>query len=160
MRGNEIVLSAQPQGKFEEGFINNAVAPGICMEIVPGVGMVGGRARWRPTTRAAGASGAIVVLREDRLQGFTQTSVYAIGTVCFLYWPIAGEELNMQVEVPGTGTGTITSIGQRFSVAGDGSGALTLAAGTWAPFSCKEAAIDLAAPGAELVWVQFLGAAA
>jgi hypothetical protein len=158
-KGTEILLSAQPQGKFEEGPISGTPAPGVVMEVKYNVAPLNGRFTWQPCTRALGVKGPVAILMPDRLQGKLQTDAYVSGTQCFIYWPIAGEQMNMQVEFPGTGGGTVTVIGEKLAVAGDNTGALTLipgAAGSF-PFSCMEGDVDLAAPGNVLVFVQYEG---
>ena len=103
-KGNEIVVSAEPMGRFLEGTVDGTPKPGTVMEIVPATEPTGGRHKWRvyqPGTD--GEQRLIAVLLPDHLQGKTATDAYVDETRCFLYCPVAGEELNMLfADVAGT----------------------------------------------------------
>ncbi len=105
-RGNRIVIEGgNGHGKYEEGVILDTSKPGTLMEIDPTVALSSGRFSW--IAAASGTDGlnkASAVLREDILQGLPMTTAYASGTRCFLYHPLAGEEINALLgEVAGTG---------------------------------------------------------
>lgn len=104
-RGSEIIVSANPQGVFLEGTIYGTPKPGTVMQ-VKATALIGGRPVWQVyDTAGDGYPGMVAVLLPDSLQGGLATTAYATGTHCFLYCPIAGEELNMLVaDVSGTGT--------------------------------------------------------
>lgn len=103
-RGNTIIVSADPKGVFMEGVVSGTPKPGTIMEI-SSFTMVGGRFTWRAYQPGTdGERRLIAVLLEDNLQGKTPTDAYVDGTRCFLYCPIAGEELNcLLADVAGTG---------------------------------------------------------
>ncbi len=104
MFGNDIIVSANPEGKFLEGIVSGTPKPGTVMEI-SGFTMVGGKFTWRvyqPGTD--GKRRLIAVLLENNLEGKTASDAYVTGTRCFLYCPLPGEELNMLLaDVAGTG---------------------------------------------------------
>jgi len=113
-KGNEIIVSANPKGRFLEGVVTGTPKPGTVMEIDWSEAKSNGRFTWEPygTTAADGIRGVgadgdrriIAVLLPDSLQGKAATAAYVTGDRCFLYVPQAGEELNMLVEdVAGTG---------------------------------------------------------
>lgn len=139
-QGNEIIVSGQPKGVFKEGIIatGRTPKPGVVMEIDAGVAAVGGRFTWQEygvnggvgCVATDGDRGIIAVLLPDQLQGKTATDAYAAGDRCFLYCPIAGEELNMLFEdIAGTGTDQDIAIGDRFIV-DDGTGKVMLSTGS------------------------------
>jgi hypothetical protein len=54
-------------------------------------------------------------LLPDQLQGKGATDAYVLGTRCFLYCPISGEEMNLVLgEI--AGTGNTFAIGDRFII--------------------------------------------
>ena len=108
-RGNEIIVSADPQGRHLEGYVSGTPAPGTVMQIKPGIEPIAGAYTWEPfNADADGDQRMIVILLPDQLQGKTATDAYADGDRCFLYCPLPGEELNVLVAAPGTGTGRRT----------------------------------------------------
>jgi hypothetical protein len=99
-RGTEIIVSAEPRGKFDEGYVSTAEYPGTIVEKDPSVALKGGRHTYKvyqPGTDGEHPRGAYWVLLHDPLQGRTATSQYAAGDRCFVYAPLAGEELNLLV---------------------------------------------------------------
>ncbi len=101
-RGTTVIISAQPQGKFLEGVINDTSKPGTVMEIMTPF-YRGGRHLWRHFSRTDGYKALVAVLTEDSLQGKIISDAYVAASRCFLYCPIAGEELNMLfLDVAGT----------------------------------------------------------
>ena len=102
-KGQDILLSTNPYGKFEECIISGTPYPGMCMELVPNTTPIGGRQTFRARSQTAGAKGPVAVLLPDRDGGKTSTTQYASGDRGFLYWPVAGDELNMLLgDVAGT----------------------------------------------------------
>lgn len=158
-RGNEIIVSANPKGHFEECVISGTPKPGTCMELVPATAPQGGRFTYRAVTRADGAKGPIAVLLPDSLQGKLATDAYENGKRGFLYWPIAGEELNMLLRYqPGTGTASNDAIGDLLEVDG-ATGMLQADVGTAAvstPFMLIQD-VDAAMTTDTLVHTKYLG---
>lgn len=132
MKGQKIIRAADPKGHFEECVISGTPSPGTVMELVPSTAAQGGRFTYRACTRNDGAKGGIAVLLEDGLQGKTVDDAYVSGTRGFLYWPVAGEELNMLLRDPvGTGTTNSTNIGDLLEV--DGATGMLQAVGSGGP---------------------------
>jgi hypothetical protein len=160
-KGSCIVVSAEPQGRFMEGTISGTPKPGTVMEIVPDTEAVNGEFTWRATTRADDVNGAVVILREDDLQGKLATEAYENGKRGFLYAPVPGEEFNMLLrDQPGTGTAYNTKIGDLLAIDG-GTGKLQGAAAGEAtnarpPFTLLES-IDSDLTEDTLVYVMYNG---
>lgn len=99
-RGTRIVVSELPRGVRREGIISGTPLPGQCVEIDPTVTTLSnGRVQYR--VYQPGTSGnrkTIYLLEEDADQGFTSTTAYVSGTRCFVYTPVAGEEVNVLVK--------------------------------------------------------------
>jgi hypothetical protein len=104
-RGNAIIVSADPRGRFMEGRVSGTPKPGTCMQIKTSSGM-GDDGRFTYEVYAPGADGEqreVIILLPDQLQGRLATDAYADGERCFLYTPRAGEEFNMLLkDVAGT----------------------------------------------------------
>lgn len=104
-RGQKIIISSQPQGKFMDVIVNGALKPGTVVEIQTGF-YRGNRHRvraYQPGTD--GERRLIMVLLEKENSGGNITDAYADGEWAKAYCPIPGEELNMLVkDVSGTGT--------------------------------------------------------
>lgn len=160
MKGNEIILTSAPRGIFLEGIITDTSKPGTCMEIVPGTAPKGGRHSWRASTLAQGRPRMIAILLPDQLQGKGPTDAYVASTRCFLYCPIAGEELNVLVDIVGTGTGATTgaSIGELLEANPNGHFTLEVSVTAPCPFVSMENVADIATgPQAVLVWSIYTG---
>ena len=162
-RGAEIIVSANPQGKFDECIVSGTPKPGTCMEIVPSTDPVGGRFTFRAVTRNDGAKGPIAVLLPDSFQGKLANDAYVTGTRGFLYWPLAGEELNMLLRYqPGTGTSLDENIGDLLEV--DGASGKLQGVGTGGPTGSHASApfmllehLGLALTADTLIWTRYLG---
>lgn len=138
-KGNSIIVTPEPKGRFTEGTISGTPVPGTCMEIVPSTNPVGGRFSYRARSSADGTQGPIIILLEDALQGKTKSDAYANGDRGFLYFPVNGEEFNMAIrDQPGTGTANLQNIGDLLHV--DGASGMLQAAGSAlsAPFTLLE----------------------
>jgi hypothetical protein len=158
MAANEgIVLSNDPKGVFLEGTVSGTPKPGTVMQPSAGVALVNGRMQWEVFNQAAdGTLALIAVLLPDYLQGKTKDDAYVTLTRCYLYCPAMGEELNMLVAVPGTGTGDNIAVADRLMV-DDGTGILVAdSSGASVPFIATEAVDDVAA-GGTLVRVMYTG---
>lgn len=117
MRGNTIIVSSNPQGKFDEGTASGSILPGSHVEPVPATADTNGRFTYRNVTRGNGAKGPIIIALDDDLQGKLVTDAIVSGTRMRLYTPLAGEELNLVLsESSGTGTVNETAIGDKLAV--------------------------------------------
>jgi hypothetical protein len=159
-KGNEIIVSAEPQGRFIEGIISGALKPGICVQLVAATEPVGGRFTWGVYDAAAdGDQRLVAVLLPDSLQGKLATDAYVSGDRCFLYCPIAGEELNMLVTDPDTGTTETWAIGDLLMI-DDGTGKLIDTTGSpeMESFICLETFLDPTSTQTDyLIWCMYTG---
>lgn len=159
-RGNGIIVSANPRGVFEEGFIKTGETPkpGTILQRDASVALVGGRHTYKifaPGTDGEHPLGALYVLLENSLAGKPATEAYAAGDRCFLYVPQPGEELNMLI-LNISGTGDDHALGEKLMI-DTGTGKLIATTGTpeSEPFELLEAITD---PTADtLAWVLFSG---
>ena len=108
-RGNEIVVSAEPNGRFIEGTIKTGEtpSPGSIMQIDTSAGINSlGRFDWELYNVSADGVhpvGPFIILREDIGQGKTNTDAYAAGDHAYGYIPLHGDELNLLIDdVAGT----------------------------------------------------------
>jgi hypothetical protein len=157
-RGTGIIVSAEPRGRFIEGIVSGTPKPGTVMEIKAATEPVGGRHTWEAfNADADGNQRLIAVLLENSLLGELATTAYADGDRCTLYVPAAGEELNMLLSAPGTGTGDSFAIGALLMV-NDGDGLLIATTGSpeSEPFIVMETVSDVVA-GGTLTWVMYTG---
>lgn len=123
MRGTEVIVSAHPQGKFNEGTITTASFPGTIVEVVPGSLLIGGRQQYRASTVTTGTSRLINVLLADKLQGKLISDAYSINTHCFIYAPLPGEEINLYCAgEPGTGSADAFTVGELLGINSSGLG--------------------------------------
>lgn len=159
-KGNEIVVTGEPRGRFLEGIIEGTPKPGTVMQIKAATEPVGGRHTWQVYDRAGdGYPSMIAILKEDHMQGKTATDAYVTGTRGFLYIPLPGDDLNMIIKDI-SGTADDYAIGDILEV-DDGTGKLQdAAAGTGfylrKPFVLMETITDPAAD--YLAWVMYTGA--
>lgn len=112
-------LNVGAHGIWMEGIIDTPSLPGTCMEITPGSTPVNGRQHWRAVASGATGNprGPVTVLREDDSQGFTYTQPYVVGTRCFLYQPLPGDEINVLfAPQQGTGSADVVTIGERLVI--------------------------------------------
>lgn len=120
MRGSKIIVTADPRGLRTEGTITDTSKPGTHMEIVPATAPVGGRFSWRcastTSVASAGAKSPKVILLENWVVGKIYSDAYAANERCFLYYPNAGDELNLILgDVSGTGDAAV-AIGDFFGI--------------------------------------------
>lgn len=170
-KGASIVVDAEPNGMFLEGIVSGTPKPGVCMAIVAATAPVGGRFTWQVSQRSTGAIGIVAVLREDDLQGKVGVSktaaftggppapgdAYVTGTRCFMYCPIAGEQVNMQYHDV-AGTGDSIAIGDLFGVETLTGQMIKNSSFASAPFQALETVTQ---PTADLMmWMLYLGNAA
>lgn len=107
VRGSEIIVSANPHGRFMEGIISGTPKPGTIVQLDLSVAPQGGRFTWKVYDRSADGdrpAGPFIVLLEDRFNGNrTYESAYASGDRCFGYVPLPGDELNLRFkDIAGT----------------------------------------------------------
>lgn len=153
-RGTEIIVSSEPRGRFTECIVSGTPKPGTVMELLPATNPVGGRFTFRASTRSTGAKGGIAVLLPDSLQGKLATDAYVTGTRGFLYWPAAGEELNMIVTNV-AGTADDVAIGDLFGVETTTGQLKANSSYGSAPFQALEVITD---PIVDyLLWTMYLG---
>jgi len=156
--GNEIIITSDPKGTFLEGTISGTPKPGTVMQLKAATEPVGGRFTYEVFNGAAdGERTTMIVLLENVFLGKTAADAYADGQRGRFYVPAPGEELNMLVAAPGTGTGDAIAIGDRFIV-NDGDGLLIDTTGSpeSEPFVAIETGADVVATGT-LVACQYTG---
>jgi hypothetical protein len=160
MKGSTIgPLNVPPNGVFGEGIITDTSLPGTILEIIPNLPLVNGRHQLRASARASGKDRAQLVLLEDNAQGGNVTTAYVAGTYGRYYIPTPGEELNVLVEVPGTGTGSHGGVQQGEFLINDTSGHLTPETGSpeSTPWQALENVADVNPPVAQLTWCRYNG---
>lgn len=139
MKGTEILLTTNPAGRFEEVVIYGTPKPGTCLEI-KAAALDNGRPTMQAVTRASGAIGSICVLLPDSLQGQKYSDAYVSGARGLVYYPVAGEELNMIIaDVAGTGSAEDNAIGDLFGVQTNTGKLLANNSFASAPFQAMEA---------------------
>ncbi len=146
-RGNSIIISAEPQGKFLTGVVSGTPKPGVVMEIMTPF-YRGNDHLWRvyqPGTD--GDRRIIAVLLEDHHQGFGIGTAYVTLKQCRLYVPVAGEMLNMYFTDI---SGTADIAAGDMCIVDSGTGGLLASTGTpeSEPFQILEAQND---PGADFM---------
>lgn len=154
-KGNTIVVASNPRGMFLEGKINDTSKPGTLMQI-RATALVNSEPVWEAASIGTdGAPALIAVLREDYLQGKTVTDAYVAGTRCFIYCPVAGEDINVLVG-EGAGTANTFAIGDKFMLDSD-AGVLIPSSGSpvSVPFVCMEVVTQVA--GSNLTWCKCTG---
>lgn len=159
-RGNKIVVSSNPRGIQTEGIIaaGQTPKPGTIMQKVHATALVGGTHTYTPYARDADGNrplGALWVLEEDRFQGKAATEAYAAGDRCFLYCPVAGEELNVLLDDI-TGTADDHTKGELLIVDNETARLIaTTGSPESEPFCLLETITDPTAD--QLVWVEYTG---
>lgn len=108
-RGNGIIVSAEPKGRYMEGFIASGETPkpGTILQIQVATALRGGRHTFEIYNADADGGrpkGPFYVLLPDECRGKTASDAYAAGDRCFLYTPLPGDELNLLLlDIAGTG---------------------------------------------------------
>lgn len=154
-KGNQIIVTSEPMGHFDEAIIDDTSLPGTIMELTPASAIVQGRFHVRAAaTGTDGKAAQQLVLLEDNGQGKTITDAYVAGKRCRLYTPVPGEELNVLVGA-GSGTSDTITIGQHLMLHSSG-GVLMPATGTIQdePWQSLEAITQQAPP--QLLWCRKL----
>ncbi len=127
-RGKNIVCSGDPRGVFRDCIIVGTPKPGTVMELKSATPDSQGLFSYVVAARASGAKGEIAVYCPDELQGaigvgaslganlgHTPGDAAVTGTIGRVYFPLAGEELNMIVASV-AGTADDVAIGDLFGV--------------------------------------------
>lgn len=168
MKGNQIIVSADPMGKFKEGTVSGTPKPGTIMSL-QSTAFTNGRPTWAAFNPGTGdaSKGLMAVLLEDTEQGKGWDDAYVSGTRCRLYVPEVGEELNLRkADITGTGSPTeaIAIAAKLLVVDGTGKispvavGVLTTGVQSY-PFQAMEAIVNASAPqlSEELIWCVYVG---
>ena len=159
-KGNGIIVSTPPKGTRIGIILNDTSKPGTFLEIDTSKPLgQGGRFYMKASTRANGKNRAPCVLLEDDKQGFLTTTAGVAGTLREVYFPAIGEECNVLVDVPGTGTGSHGGVQFGEYLEYDSAGNLTLESGS--PQGTNWQALEnIADPGTltpQLTWCRFFG---
>lgn len=159
-RGNCVIVTADPKGRFEEIFVSGTPKPGTCMELKWGTAAKGGRWTMEAagTTAAVGATQgmaadgnrvpiAILLAGTDphaaTPPGGTLSDAYTDGQRGVVYYPANGEEMNILLQNQ-SGTADDFIPGSKLIV-DDGTGLFLISAGSpeSEPFVCLETVTDM-----------------
>jgi hypothetical protein len=159
MRGNSIIVSAEPRGRRIGGQINDTSSPGTIMQIDTGATPIFsqgiGEFQWKAA--APGTDGLDVLqacLLEDFLFGKSLTDAYAVGQKIALYFPLHGDEMNLRCgEV--AGTGNTYAIGARLIIDAE-SGILVPESGSPQHTFAVVLEVITQVVGSSLVWVMII----
>lgn len=110
-RGNSIIVTANPRGVMEEGYVKTGVTlyPGMVVQADFSIALIGGKHSYgvyAPGTDGEHPKDAFWIVTEQllALRGGTQTDSYAAGEKFSMYAPLPGEEINLLLlDVAGTG---------------------------------------------------------
>lgn len=99
-RGNEIIVTADPKGQFDEGYVASGETfyPGMIVQRDASVALKSGRHTYKiysPGADGENPLGPHYVVRNDTMIGKTTSDSIATGERCFVYSPRGGEELNL-----------------------------------------------------------------
>ncbi len=99
-RGNCIIVTSDPKGQFEEGYVKTSQTfyPGMVVLRDASVALKGGKHTYKIYDESGDGNnptGALWIVLEDGRIGKTTSDSFAAGERCFLYSPRAGEELNL-----------------------------------------------------------------
>lgn len=158
-RGNEIIVSSEPRGRFVEGVINTGETPkpGQIVQTDPTQALQSGRfvlKLYNADADGGRPKGAHIVLLHDTLQGKLATDAYAAGDRAFGYVPVMGEEINLLwANVSGTATIAAGTVG----IVDDTTGKIIETTGSPEAEVCLllEAIVDNTAD--QLAWCEWTG---
>ncbi len=132
MKGTRILITSPTRGVYEDVIVHGTPKPGTVMELVPATEPIGGIFEYAVYGTQAASGGNFVAADGDRkvicvlLEKDDEASIYSHAYVNNergrVYFPIAGEELNMLVNNQ-SGTGDAFAIGDELMV-DDGTGGL------------------------------------
>ena len=166
-KGNRIIVSSEPKGRYEEIIVSGTPKPGTCMYPKNVALAQGGKMTMEPagTTAALGmgADGdqipvAVLLCFLDHMAappGKTATDAYVDADRGVVYYPLPGEELNV-LFLNAAGTADDVTIGMKLMI-DDGTGQVIPTTGTpeSEPFVAMEAFTDPAAD--KLLHMKFSG---
>lgn len=151
-KGRNIVASGDPKGVFRDVIISGTPYPGMILEMTTAA-EVQGKSTYQARSLTAGSKGAIAVLMPDYLQGEVGVGASiganlgnavgdaaVSGTVRQVYFPAAGEDLNLVVGSV-AGTADDVAVGDLFGVNNDGK-LKANSSYTSAPFQALETITD------------------
>lgn len=150
-RGSQIIVSSNPKGVFMEGIIYGTPVPGTLIQVRAAALGGDGRHTWEPAAPVDGdgKQALVAVLDADWDQGQLATSAYVTGTRCFIYIPIAGEEVNVLLgEVAGTANSY--AIGDQVMMDAEDGILVPNSTGTFRPFTVLETVTQVS--GSHLTW--------
>lgn len=171
MRGNAILITEDPRGKFLSGVIDGTPRPGMIMQVQATAVNSNGHHTWGVYDRDADGdnpAGPLAVLLEkgEGVAPFSYDSstppvrtndggdAYAAGDVATFYCPLPGDQLNVLWATSGTGTGDALAVAQ-IGMPEDGTGLIIDTTGVECePVIAMEALTDTVAAGT-LTWVMF-----
>jgi hypothetical protein len=134
--GNEIVVTANPKGNFRQVKIDGTPKPGTILTPKPGATIdANGIQEYEPAGVSTGLMTAdgtripIAILLSDDYQGKTAADAYVDGNMATVYFPIAGDELNV-LFLNETGTADDVVAGTTLLIVDDGTGKVIPTAGS------------------------------
>lgn len=132
-RGKEIIVSANPRGRFLEGKLATGITPkpGTILQIKAQAIDANGRFTFELYNRSADGDrpiGPLCILLDDYLQGLDELTAFADSAPVRCYVPQAGEEFNLLV-ADVSGTADDHAIGEQMMV-DDGTGKLIATTGS------------------------------
>jgi hypothetical protein len=135
MRGNTTIVSTEPKGQYDEGYVKTGEThyPGMIVQKDFSVALRGGRHTFKIYDRAADGdqpAGAFWVVTDkvNRFQGKRMTDSIAAGERIEVYAPLSGDELNLLIANL-AGTADDHSVGEILMV-DDGTGKLIATTGS------------------------------
>lgn len=104
MKGSLILINgSSPNGRLRSGIISGTPKPGQQVQIKAATEPVNGLYTFEAVS-AASPNQTPFILLEDEQQGGLATTAYVSGTLCRVYTPLPGDELNLLfANVAGTG---------------------------------------------------------
>ncbi len=157
-RGNRVVVSTDPKGRFVEGIVGTGLTfkPGMCIERDLTVALAHGRWTWKyatPGTNGNRSKGPITIVTEDIKIGRTTSDAYTAGETFQAYVPLPGDEINVLLKDV-AGTGDDHTIGELLMVeTGSGKWLATTGSPQSTPFELLETVTDPVAD--TLAWAVF-----
>ena len=128
IRGNKIMITAEPKGMKADAIIEGTPKPGVCVTVKTPF-YQGNLHLVEPFNRGAdGDRAEIAILLEDELQGKTYNDAYVTLNICKIYYPAPGEMFNMWFQNV-AGTADDVAAGD-YMIVDDGTGQLLVTTGS------------------------------